>query len=145
MQQKPLAEVLDDPAVRPVFESLHQNHLASIGVFRERAACSQGVIEFDVSDRNMDGYNKFIPYYLFPESVYSVGVSRSATRAKVSVGTNPWSPRERIHNLAKLCEQYGGGGHAVVAAISFKPEELNNARTAAREIAQKLQRDLVGA
>ena len=64
------------------------------------------------------------PYYLFPESVYCVGVSQSPVRAKVSVGTNPWSPRERIHNLAKLCEQYGGGGHAVVAAISFKPDEL---------------------
>jgi nanoRNase/pAp phosphatase (c-di-AMP/oligoRNAs hydrolase) len=43
-----------------------------------------------------------------------------------------------------LCEQYGGGGHAVVAAISFKPNELDKARAAAREIAQTLQRDLQG-
>jgi nanoRNase/pAp phosphatase (c-di-AMP/oligoRNAs hydrolase) len=47
-----------------------------------------------------------------------------------------------MHNLAKLCEQYGGGGHAVVAAISFRPDDLDNARAAAREIAQKLQADL---
>jgi hypothetical protein len=145
MQRLPLAQVLDDPEVRATFESLYQNHLASIDVLRDRAHCSNGVIEFDVSDRSLDGYNKFIPYYLFPEGVYSVGVSRSSSRAKVSVGTNPWSPRERMHNLAKLCEQYGGGGHAVVAAISFKPEELGNARAAARDIAQKLQRDLAGA
>ena len=109
---------------------------------RRAAKCTDGVIEFDVSGHDLDGYNKFIPYYLFPESVYSVGVSRSSVRAKVSVGTNPWTKRERRHNLAKLCEEYGGGGHAVVAAISFKPNELDKARAAAREIAQKLQNDL---
>jgi hypothetical protein len=106
---------------------------------RQRAKCTRGVVEFDISDKNQEGYNKFIPYYLFPDSVYSVGVSRSPLRAKVSVGTNPWSAHKRTQNLAKLCEQYGGGGHAVVAAISFKPEDIESARTAAREIAQKLQ------
>ena len=96
-----------------------------------------------MSDHDLDGYNKFIPYYLFPEGVYSVGVSRSPVRAKVSVGTNPWTKRPHRQNLAKLCEQYGGGGHAVVAAISFKPNALDQARQAAREIAQKLQADLM--
>src|SRR5438046_9367566 len=100
---------------------------------RKAARCTGGVIEFDVSAHDLDGYNKFIPYYLFPESVYSVGVSQSPVRAKVSVGTNPWSKRERQHNLAKLCEEYGGGGHAVVAAVSFKPDEVDKARDAARE------------
>src|SRR5262245_9039731 len=109
---------------------------------KQAAHFKNGVIEFDVSDHDLDGYNKFIPYYLFPESVYSVGVSHSAVRAKVSVGTNPWTKREHRQNLAKLCEQYGGGGHAVVAAISFKPNELDKARAAAREIAGKLQQDL---
>jgi len=71
-----------------------------------------------------------------------VGVSKSPVRAKVSVGTNPWTSRERRRNLAKLCEQYGGGGHSVVAAISFKPDELEKARAAALEIAEKLRRDL---
>jgi len=109
---------------------------------RSAAKCTGGVIEFDVSGYDLDGYNKFIPYYLFPESVYSVGVSRSLIRAKVSVGTNPWTKRGRRQNLAKLCEQYGGGGHSVVAAISFKPNELDKARNAAKEIAQTLQDDL---
>jgi nanoRNase/pAp phosphatase (c-di-AMP/oligoRNAs hydrolase) len=60
----------------------------------------------------------------------------------VSVGTNPWTKRAHRQNLAKLCEQYGGGGHAVVAAISFKPNEVDKAREAAGEIARKLQDDL---
>ena len=139
MQQKSLADVLSDPEIRSTFEGLYRNHLESIEVMRQRATSREDVIEYDISDRNLEGQNKFIPYYLFPDSLYCVGVSRSPIRAKVSVGSNPWSPRERTHNLAKLAEQYGGGGHAVVAAISFKPDELENARSAAREIAAKLR------
>jgi hypothetical protein len=139
LQHNPLDAVLNEPEVKATFETMYENHIKSIDVMRDRAKCTDGVIEFDISDKNLDGYNKFIPYYLFPDSVYCVGVSRSTSRAKVSVGTNPWSKKERKHNLARLCEQYGGGGHAVVAAISFKPEELENARKAAREIAQILR------
>ena len=142
MGEKPLADVVNEPEVRTTFEGLYDNHLKSIEMMRERATFTDGVIEYDISEKNIEGQNKFIPYYVFPEAVYSVGVSLSPVRAKVSVGSNPWSPRERTENLAKLCEQYGGGGHAVVAAISFKPDALQTAQAAAREIAQKLRASL---
>ena len=142
LQHRTLAQVMDDPAVRSRFDVLYAHHTESIEIMRKAAKCSGGVNEFDVSAYDLDGYNKFIPYYLFPESVYCVGVSQSPMRAKVSVGTNPWSKRPRQHNLAKLCEKYGGGGHSVVAAISFKPDGIDSARAAAREIAGKLQTDL---
>jgi hypothetical protein len=141
MQQKSLGDILNEPDIRSTFDGLYASHLQSIEVMRQRATCSEGVIEYDISDRNLEGQNKFIPYYLFPEGIYCVGVSRSPIRSKVSVGSNPWSPRERTQNLAKLCEHYGGGGHAVVAAISFKPDELENARDAAREIGARLRSD----
>ena len=144
LQRNSLAQVMDDPEVRSTFERLYAHHFESIEIMRAAARCNSGVIEFDVSNHDLDGYNKFIPYYLFPEAVYSVGVSQSPVRAKVSVGTNPWTKREKRQNLAKLCEQYGGGGHSVVAAISFKPDETEKAKAAAREIAQKLQNDLKG-
>jgi nanoRNase/pAp phosphatase (c-di-AMP/oligoRNAs hydrolase) len=144
IQHRTLAEVIDLPEIRSTFERLYAHHFESIEIMRQVTTCTKGVIEFDVSKHDLDGYNKFIPYYLFPDSVYSVGVSHSAVRAKVSVGTNPWTKREHHQNLAKLCEQYGGGGHAVVAAISFKPNELDKAREAAREIAKKLQNEVDG-
>jgi hypothetical protein len=139
IQRQSLSDVIADPEIRGTFETLYAHHFESIEIMRGATKCVDGVIEFDVSDHNLDGYNKFIPYYLFPDSVYSVGVSKSSVRAKVSVGTNPWTKREHRQNLAKLCEQYGGGGHAVVAAISFKPDELDKAREAARDIARKLR------
>lgn len=142
LQHKRLAQVMDDPEIKSRFEALYAAHFDSIEIMKGKTQFEDGVVYFDVSDHNLEGHNKFIAYYLYPAAVYCVGVSQSSVRAKVSVGTNPWSPRERRHNLAKLCEQYGGGGHSVVAAISFRPDELETARNVAREITAKLRHDL---
>jgi hypothetical protein len=142
LQRNTLAQVMDYPEIKSRFDVLYANHFESIEIMRNKTLFEDGVVYFDVSDYDLEGQNKFIAYYLYPDAIYSVGVSQSKVRSKVSVGTNPWSGRERRHNLAKLCEQYGGGGHSVVAAISFKPDELDKARAAAQEIAAKLRSDL---
>ena len=74
------------------------------------------VFASDLIDEGFEGFNKFIPYYLHPETTYSVALTRTPHRTKISVGSNPWSPRPRTHNIASICERYGGGGHAVVGA-----------------------------
>jgi hypothetical protein len=135
-----LAEMIELPAVQKYLPSLLERHRKSIDVFRERADFRDGVIYFDVSDLDLEGYNKFVPYFLFPDALYSVGVSASPTRSKVSVGTNPWKEASADVNLASLCEKYGGGGHARVAAISFGPGDVVRARQAAQEIAATLRR-----
>jgi hypothetical protein len=122
-----------------IFRPIYERHLRSIEIIRSKAECSDNTIFFDVSDFDLEGYNKFIPYYLFPEAVYCVGVSLSSYRTKISVGSNPWSPLPRTHNLAALCERYGGGGHPVVGAISFSPEDLEKARAVASKITQELR------
>jgi hypothetical protein len=66
-------------------------------------------------------------------------VSLSSSRSKISVGFNPWSLQPRRHNLASICERYNGGGHAVVGAISYRPDEIQRARETAREIAAELR------
>ncbi len=98
-----------------------------------------GVVFFDLAGDDIEGYNKFIPYYLFPESTYTVSVSPSSFRTKISVGSNPWTPVEPKHNLATICERYGGGGHARVGAISLAPGELDRAREIAAEIVAELK------
>jgi hypothetical protein len=138
-QTKSLDEIVEVPWVQEAFQSLHERHLRSIDIIRQNAEYSDGAIFFDVSGHDLEGYNKFIPYYLYPEATYCVGVSLSSYRAKISVGSNPWSPRPRTQNLAALCERHGGGGHPVVGAISFVPEDLPNARRVAREIVEELR------
>jgi hypothetical protein len=136
---KPLAQVIADPLVAPLIPPLMERHRKSIDLLRERTECKQGTIFFDISDHNLEGYNKFIPYYLHPDSVYSVGLSSSSFRVKVSVGSNPWTTRNNMVNLAQICERYGGGGHARVGAISFPPGRGDDARRAAAEIVKELR------
>jgi hypothetical protein len=136
---EPLAQVIAEPFVAAVIPPLMERHRKSIEILRERAECRQGTIYFDISDQDLEGYNKFIPYYLHPESVYSVGLSSSSFRVKVAVGSNPWTRRDNLVNLAKVCERYGGGGHARVGAISFPPDKGDLARKAAAEIVAELR------
>jgi hypothetical protein len=136
---RPLAEILEEPFVAAVLPPLLERHLASIDVLRQRSKEKDGTIFFDITDLDLEGYNKFIPYYLHPDSVYSIGVSKSSFRVKVSVGSNPWSKREPTVNLAKVCERYGGGGHARVGAISFDVTQSDAAHKAALEIVEELR------
>jgi hypothetical protein len=137
--REPLAQVLQEPFVAALIPPLLERHRRSIDILRDRSECSQGTIYFDISDHDLEGYNKFIPYYLHPDSVYSVGLSSSSFRTKVSVGSNPWTKKENMLNLAKICERYGGGGHARVGAISFPPDRADDARKAAAEIVRELR------
>jgi len=134
-----LCEMIELPIVKKHLGLLLERHRRSIEILRERADARQGVVYFDLSDLDLEGYNKFIPYYLYPDAIYSVGVSASPTRAKVSVGTNPWKDAPTEVNLASLCEKYGGGGHARVAAISLGPGDLVRARQVAKDIASTLR------
>ena len=135
----PLGELITRDYVRAEMDPLLARHWASMDLIRSRLDCREGVISFDLSDLDQEGYNKFVPYYFCPEGVYSVGVSRSQYRMKVSVGTNPWTAAPKLVNLAEVCERYGGGGHARVGAISFPPDQPERARAAAEEIAAGLR------
>ena len=139
LASKSLGEILQEPFVAPLLAPLLKRHELSIGILKERTECKDGTIFFDVTDHDLEGYNKFIPYYLHPESVYSVGLSKSSFRVKVSVGSNPWAPQEPEVNLARICERYGGGGHARVGAISFNVNQHAAAIKASQEIVEELR------
>jgi hypothetical protein len=140
LTEMPLQQVLYQPFVQELLGPLMDRHQAALKLIGERATVDLGVITFDITDKPTEGYNKFIPYYLFPAGTYNVGLSKSSFRTKVAVGTNPWTPlpAEKLANLAVICERYGGGGHARVGAISFPPDREDDARSAAREIVAEL-------
>jgi hypothetical protein len=139
LARKSLSDILEEPFVAKLVPPLMERHQRSIETLRQRSEYKDGTVYFDVTDQELEGYNKFVPYYLHPQCVYSVGLSRSSFRNKVSVGSNPWAKTDRMVNLAKICERYGGGGHARVGAISFDPDQAQGARKAAAEIVQELR------
>ena len=139
MRDTELDRIIEDPEVQSAFAPLYKRHIRSIDIIRQQAAHDRGVVYFDLIGHDLEGYNKFIPYYLFPESVYTVSVSTSSFRTKVSVGSNPWVKETPKHNLATICERYGGGGHPRVGAISFPIGAVEEARRVAQEIAEELK------
>ncbi len=141
LTEMPLGEILEQPFVAPLLPPLLERHQQALELIRSRAEERDGTIFFDITDHPTEGFNKFIPYYLFPDSTYSIGLSKSSFRTKVAVGSNPWTRTDptKMVNLAKICERYGGGGHARVGAISFPPDKEAEARRAAQEIVAELR------
>ena len=137
----PLAEVLSQPFIADLLPPLLECHAEALELIRSRAEERDGTIFFDITDHPLEGFNKFIPYYLYPNATYSIGLSKSSFRTKVAVGSNPWTKADpaTMVNLAQVCERYGGGGHARVGAISFPPDQEEKARVAAAEIVAELR------
>jgi hypothetical protein len=134
---RPLAEIAADPYVAEPLRELLAQHQKNIETIRAAAKLEGNVVAFDLADKETGPFNKFISYYLHPEARYSVGVTLAA-RAKISIGANPWSRVPRTHDINKICERYGGGGHPVVGAISIPRGELPRARQIARDIIAEL-------
>ena len=135
---RPLAEIAASPYVREALVPVLAQHEKNIDTIRAAARLEGGVVHYDLADRNVGAFNKFITYYLFPEARYSVGVTAPG-RVKISVGSNPWSRVPRTHDISAICGRYGGGGHPVVGAVSIPRDEVPRARQIAAEIIAELQ------
>jgi hypothetical protein len=144
-RSRPLAELAEEPWVREPLGPILERHHRAVEAYRGLARMEGRVVEADLSGTDVGASNKFIGYDLFPEARYTVVVSRDPKRTKVSVGSNPWSTVPRTHDIARLCERYGGGGHPVVGAVSLPPDRIDEARRVAREIAAALRAPPEGA
>jgi hypothetical protein len=134
----PLDEIANAPDVQRLFAPLVAEHRTNCDAIATRARLESGVVTFDLVGSGQERYNKFIPYWLFPESRYCVAVTAGRTRAKISVGSNPWAPVPRTHDITAICARFGGGGHAVVGAISLAANEVERAREIARQVVEEL-------
>jgi hypothetical protein len=139
MQRRPLADIAAEPWVTGPLGPILERHRGAIETVRRLARAEEGVVTVDLAESGLDGANKFIVYELFPDARYAVVVSKDAKRTKVSVGSNPWAREPRAHDISKLCERYGGGGHPVVGAVSLNGEQVKEARRIAAEIASVLR------
>lgn len=132
-------EVASTDEARQVLAPVLEQHRATIELFRRRMTVDRGVAYVDLSADGVGGFNKFIPYFLHDGLRYTVVLTLTPQRAKVSVGSNPWQRPEPLTNIADLCARFGGGGHPVVGATSMPPDQIDRARAAAEEIARVLR------
>jgi hypothetical protein len=135
---RPLAEIAASPYVSEPLGPILEQHATNIESVRRVARMDGDVVVTDFLDQKVGSLNKFIVYYLHPEARYSVTLLPVAggTKTKIGVGSNPWSPVPRSHNIAGICERYGGGGHPVVGAITLTGADA--AAAAARKVAAEV-------
>ncbi len=136
--EQPLSEVARSTEVAEAYEPLGRAHEAFVNLIEQRATTVGVVVLVDLSDQLIEVAGKFVTYALYPQSAYSVLLSRSKSKCKISIGYNPWSPVPRKHNIAAICERHGGGGLPVVGAISLPVDKVDEARALARSIAEEL-------
>jgi hypothetical protein len=136
---RPLAEIAQSPYVTQPLVPILAQHQRNVELVKRVARLEKGVVITDLTGEDVGTMNKFIVYYHHPDARYAVGILAAGKRIKISVGSNPWSKIPRTHNIAAICERYGGGGHPVVGAISVPAGELERARTIAAEIIAELQ------
>ncbi len=139
LTEKSLDEVVESAEIQAKLKPILEQHLNMAIIIKEKSKYERGVVHFDLTEYPIEGYNKFIPYYFYPQTTYNVALTQSPFRTKISVGSNPWSPRPRRHNIAEICERYGGGGHAVVGAVSLKPDDLELGKKYMAEIIEELR------
>ncbi len=137
-----LSEDLEDVArakdVEEAYAPLAAQHQTFVDLVKQHAEVKGHVVLVDLSSVVVDVAAKFVTYALWPESAYSIVLSRSTSKNKISIGYNPWAPVARKHNIAAICERHGGGGHPVVGAISLPAGDVEKAQKLAREIAEEL-------
>ena len=106
---------------------------------RRLCRVQDGVAVTNLIPEGVAPINKFIVYYLHPDARYSVTLLETKDRYKISVGSNPWPQTPRTHDIARLCERYGGGGHPAVGAISLPKGDLATVERVAGEVVAFLQ------
>ncbi len=136
--EEPIADVARGDDIATAFAPLYEGHKAFVELVRGHTEQVGDVVLVDLTDTLLEVAGKFVTYALYPDSAYSVMVSRGKGKLKISIGFNPWCNKTRTHNIAKICERYGGGGHPVVGAISLPVDKVDDAKKLARELAREL-------
>ncbi len=85
----PLAEVLSQPFVASLLPPLLERHKQALELIRSRSEERDGTIFFDITDHPLEGFNKFIPYYLHPNATYSIGLSNPASAPRLRLAPTP--------------------------------------------------------
>ncbi|HSQ65997.1 MAG TPA: hypothetical protein VLM85_22400 [Polyangiaceae bacterium] len=138
--ERPLEEVALSEDVQKAFAPLQKAHLDFIELVRQKAELRGDVVVVDLGDHDLEVASKFVTYALFPDKPYSIVLTHSPKRCKLSIGYNPWAPAPRTHHIASICERYGGGGHPAVGAVNLAGGQLVRARQIMNEIADELSK-----
>jgi hypothetical protein len=140
LSHESLDEVAQRPELAPQIAAIESERARDVDAIRALAVWHGDVVVFDRFDDLGARNPGFLGYWLFPESLYAVAGTRTATSIKITVGLNKWttSPRKPTIDVGALCARFGGGGHAVVGGVTLRGDELERARTTIDQLVAEL-------
>lgn len=138
LEQRPVGDVARGEWIQGLWGPIAAAHAALVERVRARSRRVGRVVVTDLSEAPLEMPAKFVSYALHPDAMYSVTLSRSKQHYKLAVGYNPWCGSARLHDIASICKRYGGGGHPVVGAATFRLADEPRARAAADEVTRQL-------
>lgn len=138
LSQGELMTLAGSKLVRDRFGPIHAQQTRALELIRQASVVHEDIVLVDLSNQRVTA-NKFAAYYLHPEVTYVVALMRPPGKVRISVGANPWRSEARRHDIARICELFGGGGHAVVGGITIPGATEETGRRIAREIVELLK------
>ena len=67
-------------------------------------------------------FQRFAPYYYYPQARYALTVYAAGPDIRIGLGKNPWIEFEH-HDLGRLARGVGGGGHSFAAGAMFSSSD----------------------
>jgi hypothetical protein len=133
-----LAEVAARPEIAPQLAAVEAERARELEAVSRLGVWHGDVIVFDRFADIGARSPGFLGYLLYPDCLYAVSGTRMTQSIKISVGVNPWTTRERRHDIGELCARHGGGGHAVVGGVTLRPDELARAQATMAALVHEL-------
>ncbi len=129
-----LADLAQQRWLKDDVDDIRSRRSTEIALVQSVAKVVGTVTIVDLVDCKGNVQNKFIPYFLLPQCLYAMYVCREEDSIKISVGINPWAKQSASHNIASICERYGGGGHSYVGGIGLSDQDELAVQRVIREI-----------
>jgi oligoribonuclease NrnB/cAMP/cGMP phosphodiesterase (DHH superfamily) len=122
LRQNEIAQVMADPEVASRCRKVVQQNAEYAEWLRKytRIEGRVAITDFRSLDQVPSG-NRFLSYFLFPETVVSVRIryeDASRQTVVVNVGHSVFNPNCRVH-VGRLLTDFGGGGHRGAASARF--------------------------
>lgn len=131
-------DVASTSLCRVLCDEARRRYELGIELFKSTASYEAGIVLYDISVRD-EIIDRMIPYYLFPQANYSLGIVRTNDRlVKITCNANPWRRPSGPH-IGEIFARYGGGGHRDVGSALSRDGGLDP-RLAMTEIARELHR-----
>lgn len=136
LQELRLEEIVKRSPFRERGMDALERYSRGLELMRQSSRLERGIVLYDMT-LDSEIVDRMMPFFLFPEANFSLGIWRSADRTKVTCNASPWRKPPGV-NLGKIFVRYGGGGHRDVGSVIVSKTGGVSAESLLREIADTI-------